>query len=146
MYQDLVAVDAHPPEPASGYLDPGHLAAARWVAHPELLVGPQAAWQDVSLRPEGGGVGFTVELCTTEVLEQDHENAAGPHPREKLPAGEGIALDVGRMAVYLARPFTRMEALACSEALLVEAGVSVISLKEVSRRDFYGGLTERRPS
>ena len=150
------------PTTAHGYLLPGHLSATRWLALPQLCIGGEGVWQDVSLRPETeaspvthpsgcarSGVpdlgsarlrprGFTVEICTSEVLEEDHENAAGPHPRELLPAGAEAAFDVGRMAVYLARPFTPVEALAYAEILLLEAGVPVASLEEVDRDAFYG--------
>ena len=126
------------------YLLPAHLAATRWLALPELFVGATASWQDVSLRPENSDRGFTVEICTYEVLEEDFDTpegcvtAAGPHPRELLPseAGAEAALDVGRMAVYLRRPFAPAEALAYAEALLVEAGVPVASLEEVDRDGF----------
>lgn len=142
---------------ANRYLRPEHLSATRWLALPELSVGGSGIWQDVSLRPElrreAGPLadpsadpeiarprpeGFTVEICTSEVLEEDFEHAAGPHPRELLPPGAEVALDVGRMAVYLARPFSSAEALAYSEALLVEAGVPVASLEEADRDAFYG--------
>ena len=120
------------------YLLPAHLAATRWLALPELFVGATASWQDVSLRPENSDRGFTVEICTYEILEEDFEHEQGPHPRELLPseAGAEAALDVGRMAVYLRRPFAPAEALAYAEALLVEAGVPVGSLEEVDRDGF----------
>lgn len=143
------------PVQANDYLLPEHLSATRWLALPELYVGDDgAAWQDVSLRPELGcdastpgalGIarlrpqGFTVEICANEVLEEDFEHAAGPHPRELLPAGEEAAFDVSRMAVYVARPFNHMEALAYAELLMVEAGIPVRSLEQASREEFYGG-------
>ena len=143
---------------ANRYLVAEHLSATRWLALPELATDGEGTWQDVSLRPElcceappvgdpgspsPGLRGFTVEICTSEVLEEDFENGAGPHPRELLPAGEEAALDVERMAVYLARPFTLTEALAYAELLLLEAGVPVASLEEVERDTFYGGLAGR---
>lgn len=134
---------------AHEYLRPGHLAASRWVALPQLCQDADAvnSWQDISVRPEGTDQrGFTVALCTNEVLEGDFEEGIGPHPREKLPAGEAFAVSVESMAVYLARPFTAAAALAHTEVLLVEAGVPVASLEEVGREDFYGGLAERRAS
>lgn len=145
------------------YLARHHLSATRWLALPELYIGGEGLWQDVSLRPEIAGEaqpagdpgtarfgarlgpeGLTVEICTSEVLEEDFENAAGPHPRDLLPAGSEAAFDVGRMAVYLARPFTPLEALAYTEILLVEAGIPVASLEEVDRDEFYGGVAGRR--
>lgn len=132
------------------YLRPEHLSSREWAALPQLVVGGTADWQDVSVRPVGGPAGgeaptsgFTVEVCTNEVLEGDHEHAAGPHPRELLPAGSEAALDVGRMAVYLARPFTAAEALAWTELLLLEAGVPVRSLEEVGVDEYYAGLAGR---
>ena len=142
----------------NGYLRPEHLSSREWAALPQLVVGGTADWQDVSVRPITGGEprtsGFTVEVCTNEVLEGDRGTpegcvtAAGPHPRELLPgeAGAEAALDVGRMAAYLARPFTPAEALAWTEVLLVEAGVPVRSLEEVDRDAFYGKISGERSS
>ena len=140
----------------NGYLRPEHLSSREWAALPQLVVGGTADWQDVSVRPVGGPPGceaptsgFTVEVCTNEVLEGDHDTpegcvtAAGPHPRELLPAGSEAALDVGRMAVYLARPFTPAEALAWTELLLLEAGVPVRSLEEVGVDEYHAGLAGR---
>ena len=137
----------------NGYLRPQHLSSREWAALPQLVVGGTADWQDVSVRPvactEAPTSGFTVEVCTHKVLEGDHGTpegcvtAAGPHPRELLPAGSEVALDVGRMAVYLARPFTPAEALAWTELLLLEAGVPVRSLEEVGVDEFYAGLARR---
>lgn len=132
-----------PVDASNAYLRPEHLAASRWVALPELgSEGFAVSWQDVSVRPEGphagGHEGFTVALCTDELLEEDFAEGVGPHPRERLPAGEDFALDVGGMAVYLARSFTNAEALALTELLLREAGIPVASLAEVGRDEFYG--------
>jgi hypothetical protein len=122
-----------------GCLKAGHLAATRWVALAHLSADGLDSWQDVGVRPEGSDARFTVEIVTNEVLEDDFESGTGPHPRHKLPAGADAALDVQRMAVYLARPFTPAEALAYTEALLVEAGVPLLSLEEVGRAAFYPG-------
>jgi hypothetical protein len=71
-------------------------------------------------------------------LETDFEEGAGPHPRELLPPGEGFALSLERMAVYLARPFSLADALGWTEFLMKRAGIPVASLEEVGRDAFYG--------
>ena len=123
------------------YVSPEHLSATRWVALPQFCRDGSGrdSWQDVSVRPEGSRSGFTVEVATSEVLEADFEEGAGPHPRELLPPGEGFALSLGRMAVYLARPFSPAEALGWTEVLMRYAGIPVVSLEEVGCDAFYGG-------
>jgi hypothetical protein len=128
-------------EAASDYVSPEHLSATRWIALPQCCRGGlgRDSWQDVSVRPEGSRSGFTIEVATSEVLEADFEEGAGPHPRELLPHGEGFALSLGRMAVYLAHPFSGAEALGWTEVLMRCAGIPVASLEEVGRDAFYGG-------
>ena len=136
--RDPVPVGAD--EAASHYVSPEHLSATRWVALPQFCregLGRES-WQDVSVRPEGSRSGFTVEVVTSEVLKTDFEEGAGPHPRELLPPGEGVALSLERMAVYLARPFSPAEALGWTEVLMRHAGIPVASLEEVARDAFYG--------
>ena len=127
-------------EAAGDYVSPEHLSATRWVALPQFCRDGSGrdSWQDVSVRPEGSRSGFTIEVATAEVLEADFEEGAGPHPRELLPPGEGFALSLGRMAVYLARPFSPAEALGWTEVLMRCAGIPVASLEEVGRDAFYG--------
>ena len=134
------AVPAGAEEAASEYISPEHLSASRWVALLQVCRDGSGrdSWQDVSVRPEGSRSGFTVEVATSEVLEADFEEGAGPHPRELLPPGEGFALSVERMAVYLARPFSSAEALGWAEVLMRCAGIPVVSLEEVDRDAFYG--------
>ena len=137
--RDSVPVGAD--EAAGNYLSPEHLTATRWVALPQCCGDGSGrdSWQDVSVRPEGSRSGFTIEVATAEVLEADFEEGAGPHPRELLPPGEGFALSLERMAVYLARPFSPAEALGWTEVLMRCAGIPVASLEEVGRDAFYGG-------
>jgi len=135
--------------PANDCVRPCHLATTHWVALPQLETeGGLSSWQDVSVRPEanaGEGIhplpapGFTIELISYEVLEQDFEGGGGAHPRELLPgfpSEEEVALDTSRMAVYTSRPFTPAQSLSYVEALMVEAGIPVASLKEVDRDEF----------
>ena len=126
-------------EAAGEYVSPEHLSALRWVALPQCCGDGSGrnSWQDVSVRPEGSRSGFTIEVATAEVLEADFEE--GPHPRELLSPGEGFALSLERMAVYLARPFSGVEALGWAEVLMRCAGIPVASLEEVGRDAFYGG-------
>ena len=128
-------------ETASDYVSPEQLSATRWVALPQFCRDGSVrdSWQDVSVRPEGSRSGFTVEVATSEVLEADFEQGAGPHPRELLPPGEGFALSLERMAVYLARPFSQAEALGWTEVLMRCAGIPAASFEEVGRDAFYGG-------
>lgn len=136
--RDPVPVDAD--EARSEYISSEHLSAKHWVALLQFCRDGSGRdfWQDVSVRPEGSQSGFTVEVATSEVLEADFEEGAGPHPRELLPPGEGFALSVERMAVYLARPFSPAEALGWAEVLMRCAGIPVASLEEVGRDAFYG--------
>ncbi len=122
------------------FLKPEHRPAARWVALPQLVVGDPTTWQDVSVRPEGATSGFTVALCSYEILETDFEEGVGPDPNQLLPPGDEFALDPASMNVYLARPFSPAEALFWTEALLAEAGVPVSFLEEVDPDRFYGPL------
>ena len=127
-------------EAAREYVSPEHRSATRWVALPQCYGDGSGrdTWQDVSVRPEGSRSGFTIEVATAEVLEADFEEGAGPHPRELLPPGEGFALSLERMAVYLARPFSPAEALGWTEVLMRRAGIPVASLEEVGRDAYYG--------
>ena len=136
--RDPVPLGTH--EAAGDYVSPEHLSESRWVALPQFFRDGSGrdSWQDVSVRPEGSRSGFTIEVATSEVLEADFEEAAGPHPRELLPPGEVYALSLERMAVYLARPFSPAEALGWAEVLMRCAGIPVASLEEVGRDAFYG--------
>ena len=127
-------------EAASDHVSPEHLSATRWVALLQFCRDGSGrdSWQDVSVRPEASRSGFTVEVATSQVLEADFEEGAGPHPRELLPPGEGVALSLERMGVYLARPFSPPEALGWTEVLMRHAGIPVASLEEVARDAFYG--------
>lgn len=135
MEQDLINQDASP----NRYVRPEHLSASRWLALPQLChdVGSTHSWQDISVRPEGTQRGFTIALCTNEILEEEFNEGVGPHPRTLLAPGEPFALSVDGMAVYLARPFTDPSALSLVELLLGEAGIPVSSLEEVDREMFY---------
>lgn len=145
-------------DPTGEYVSPEHLEHSRWLALVQLceMDGGPHVWQDVSVRPEGSTSGFTMEVASCEVLEQDFAEGLGPHPRELLPPGDAFALSVERMAVYLARPFSSTEALGWAEALMGRAGIPVSSLEEVGREVFYAapegtaavpaeGPTARRP-
>ncbi len=66
--------------------------AGRWVACPVLVAADPDTWQDVMVRPEvaggaGGAEGFTIAICSREVLEADFaEGFGGTRTRCYRPA------------------------------------------------------------
>ena len=114
------------------------LARTNVVAHDPR----RSHWQDVSVRPENRAEGFTVAIYTHDLLREDFEEGVGPDPDTLLDPDAGtpewcVTFDVPNLAVYVARPFGPAEALFCTEALMVEAGVRVASLEEVGGERFF---------
>ena len=134
---------------------PERFSETRWLARTDLVAYDPDSWQeDVSVRPEGtperswcAADGFTVAIYTHDLLREDFDTpegcvtGVGPDPDTLLDPGAVATLDVPNLAVYVARPFGPAEALFYTEALMVEAGVRVASLKEVGGERFFAPFT-----